>query len=367
MFSSQDHQFMSQAIALAKRGQYTTSPNPNVGCVIVKDGVVVGEGYHVQAGEPHAEIHALQAAGKKALGAVAYVTLEPCSHQGRTPPCALALVKAGVSKVIAAMQDPNPLVSGNGLALLEKAGIATRHGLLSAEAGALNAGFVQRMTKQKPFVRVKMAASLDGRTAMASGESQWITGAAARADVHRLRATSSAVMTGIGTILDDNPSLTVRTKPADYEHEVRQPIRVVCDSQLRIPESANLFKQPGETWVMTCSSDRSKIAVLEKLGAKVYQFEAKDGRLPLPSVLTRLAELEVNDLMVEAGATLSGQIVQQGLADELWLYLAPQFLGSDARGLFNMPGLDVMADKINLNVKQVRCVGQDLRIIAELV
>lgn len=358
MANVDDHRFMARALQLAERGLFTTDPNPRVGCVLVKDDEIVGEGWHQRAGEPHAEINALQMASDRAKGATAYITLEPCCHHGRTPPCSEALITAGVTRVMAAMQDPNPQVAGQGLAQLEVAGIETSSGVLQAQAEALNPGFIRRMQAGHPFVRGKMAMSLDGRIAMASGESQWITGAEARQDVHRLRARSAAIVTGINTVLADNPSLTVRLDNVD----VLQPLRVVLDSQLQMPVTAKMLSLPGRTLVLTISNDEQKAAALRDAGAKVEVLSADKGRLNLSAVLEYLANREINEVLVEAGATLCGAFLQAGLFDELMVYMAPMLMGSDARGLLNLPGVEKMDQAIKLEIADMRAVGNDWRM-----
>lgn len=362
-FTADDNRYMARALQLARRGLYTTHPNPRVGCVIVREGVIVGEGWHERAGEPHAEVHALRMAGEHARGADVYVTLEPCSHFGRTPPCANALVQAGVKRVIAAMVDPNPLVAGKGLQLLEQAGITTAAGLMQAEARALNPGFIMRMEQHRPFVRVKTAMSLDGRTAMASGESVWITGEAARRDVQYWRAQAGAILTGISTVLADDPSLNVRLSAADLgiSGAVRQPVRVVLDSQLRIPVSAKLLSLDGQTCIYTCSSDSAKITRLQQAGARIRQFQGE--RLALPEVMAALVAEGVNEVHVEAGATLNGALLAQGLVDELVIYVAPHLMGSDARALFHLPFIH-MHERLGLTIRDIRAVGADWRMIA---
>ena len=360
-FSGDDARHMARALVLAARGLYTTDPNPRVGCVLVKDGQVVGEGWHERAGEPHAEVHALRAAGAAARGATAYVTLEPCCHHGRTPPCSRALIEAGVARVVAAMPDPNPRVARQGVAELERAGIRVEIGLLAAEAERLNPGFISRMTRGRPYVRVKLAASLDGRTALASGESKWITGEAARADVQRLRARSSAILTGVGTVLADDPSLTVR----DIEIN-RQPLRVVVDGNLSMRADARLLRLPGKTLVVTAADDADYAEPLLEAGAEVMVLAAGAGRVDLPLLMQDLAVREVNELLVEAGATVCGALLEAGVVDELVLYLAPHLLGSSARGLFNIPALESMADRVALDIVDVRAVGKDWRITAKI-
>lgn len=360
--AADDHRFMARALQLAERGLFSTDPNPRVGCVLVRAGEVVGEGWHQRAGEPHAEIHALQAAGDRARGATAYITLEPCCHHGRTPPCSEALIAAGVSRVVAAMEDPNPQVAGQGLARLQQQGIEVRRGVLQAQAEVLNPGFIQRMRYARPYVRGKMAMSLDGRTAMASGESQWITGEAARRDVHRLRARSAAILTGIGTVLADDPALTAR-----LEGDISQPLRVVLDSRLQLPLRARLLSQPGRSLILTVSDDTHKADALREAGAEVEVLAARDGRVDLTAVLACLARREVNELMVEAGATLCGALMQEGLFDELVIYMAPLVLGDEARGLLSLPGLASMADRIELQIDDMRAVGRDWRIQARPV
>jgi diaminohydroxyphosphoribosylaminopyrimidine deaminase/5-amino-6-(5-phosphoribosylamino)uracil reductase len=361
-FSAADHGHMTRALRLARRGVYTTHPNPRVGCVLVADGRVVGTGWHRLAGEPHAEILALRDAGAAARGATAFVTLEPCAHHGRTPPCAPALVEAGIRRVVVPAEDPNPRVAGKGLALLRAAGLRVDTGLLADEAERLNAGFNLRMTAGRPRVTVKLAASLDGRTAMASGESRWITGPDARADVQRLRAASSAIMTGIGTVLADDPSLNVRAPELDLAG--RQPLRVVLDSRLRLPPDARLLGLPGRTIVMTGAAEGPAAAALREAGADIVRIAAAAGGVDPAAALGALAERECNDVLVEAGPTLAGTLAGAGLIDELVLFLAPHLMGDGARGLFSLPGLEKMADRVQWRVTEWRQVGADLRIRA---
>jgi len=366
MMPQDDTSYMVRALELARRGCYTTHPNPRVGSVVLRDGEVVGEGWHHRAGEPHAEVLALRAAGERARGGTVYVTLEPCSHHGRTPPCADALIAAGVSRVVAAMTDPNPQVAGQGLARLAAAGIETRVGVLEAEARALNAGFVSRMTRGRPRVRVKLAMSLDGRTAMASGESQWITGEAARADVQRLRAASSAVLTGIGTVLKDRPSLNVRldTAALGIDVPVRQPLRVILDPSLLTPADLPMLGLAGQTLILTASEDGARQAELAAAGAEVMTMPGDAVALDLHAVMAELARREVNDLHVEAGSVLSGALLAEGLVDELVIYMAPCLMGSEAHGLFHLPGIVRMAERVRLKIADVRAVGEDWRITA---
>jgi len=360
MFSAADHEYMARALQLAERGLFSTSPNPRVGCVLVRDGYIVGEGWHVRAGEAHAEVHALRAAGDAARGATAYVTLEPCSHHGRTPPCVDALVAAGIVRVVAAMADPNPLVAGQGLARLRAAGVETASGLLEHEARELNLGFVSRMTRGRPWVRLKAAASLDGKTALANGASQWITGAAARRDGHAWRARACAVLTGIGTVRDDDPQLSVR----DVE-TARQPRRVVVDSRLETPPTARILNGGG-TLIVGAGGFADRADRLRAAGGEVLALAAPDGRVDLLALLHELARQGVNELHVEAGAGLNGALLRAGVVDELLLYLAPALLGDAARGLFAMPALTALADKQTLRWHDVRPIGADLRVIARL-
>ncbi|GGO78377.1 riboflavin biosynthesis protein RibD [Marinobacterium nitratireducens] len=363
-----DHEFMARALRLARRGLYTTDPNPRVGCVLVQGDAIVGEGYHLRAGEGHAEVNALRQAGERARGCTAYVTLEPCSHQGRTPPCADALIRAGVGRVVAAMVDPNPQVAGRGLAMLQDAGIPADSGLLESEARALNPGFIKRMETGLPLVRLKLASSLDGRTAMASGESQWITGPAARADVQRLRARSSAILTGVDSILLDDSALTVRPTEAGFDESLqrlvgdRQPLRLVLDSRLRTPADARILRQPGRTVVVTCSDDEARASVLREAGAEVLKLPAIDGRVDLKALLRWLGQQQYNELLVETGATLAGAFVAAGLVDELRLYMATKLLGSSGRPLLALP-FDTMAQQVPLRLSDLRQLGEDLRLI----
>jgi len=360
-YSADDVRHMARALELARRGLYTTDPNPRVGCVLVRDGAVVGEGWHERAGEPHAEIMALRAAAERARGATAYVTLEPCCHHGRTPPCSQALISAGIAHVVAAMPDPNPQVASQGLAELERAGIRVEFGLLQAQAAELNPGFIARMARGRPYVRVKLATSLDGRTALASGESKWITGEAARADVQRLRARSSAILTGIGTVLADDPSLTVR----DFDIG-RQPLRIIVDGHLSMRPDMKMLGLPGKTLVVTAADDTDAAEPLLNAGAEVMVLSQGAGRVDLPRLMQDLAQREMNEVLVEAGATICGSLLQAGLVDELIVYLAPHLLGNTARGMFNLPELSQMRERIDLELVDVRAVGRDWRITARV-
>lgn len=353
-FSAADHEFMARALQLASRGLDTTTPNPRVGCLLVKDGVVLGEGWHRRAGEPHAEAHALCAAGKAAHGCTAYVTLEPCAHHGRTPPCADALVDAGVARVVAAMGDPNPLVAGEGLANLRRAGVAVEVGLMEAEARELNIGFVSRMTRGRPWLRLKVAASLDGKTALTNGKSQWITGAEARRDAHAWRARSCAILTGIGTVKDDDPSLTVRDVPC-----VRQPLRIVVDSRLEIAPTAKVLVGGGKVLVFA--------AVPGTLpGAEIIVLPNAHGKVDLAAMLVELGRRDINEVLVEAGTRLNGSLLREGLVDELLIYQAPLLLGDAARSMFGLPELTDLAGAMRLEVIDRRVVGTDFRIRARL-
>jgi diaminohydroxyphosphoribosylaminopyrimidine deaminase/5-amino-6-(5-phosphoribosylamino)uracil reductase len=357
-FTPEDAAHMARALRLAEQGLYTTDPNPRVGCIIVKDGQVVGEGWHRKAGGPHAEVFALQAAGEQARGATAYVCLEPCSHHGRTPPCADALIQAGIARVVAAMQDPNPRVAGNGLKRLAEAGVETACGLLETDAEALNPGFCKRMRTGRPWVRSKLAMSLDGRTAMASGESKWITGPDARRDVHRLRARSSAIVTGIDTVLADDPELTARL--GEDAGEIIQPVRVVLDSTLRLPATAKLATDGGRTVVLTAvdPASRPEVSTME-----IRRLPAgADGRLDLLAIIDWLGRTDCNEVLIEAGPTLNGALLRAGLADEWTVYLAPVVLGDGGRGLFHLPELERIADRYELALRDVRKVGRDVRM-----
>lgn len=351
---------MTRALHLARHGQYSAHPNPMVGCVIVNDGEVVGEGWHVIAGEAHAEVNALEAAGDRAKGGTAYVTLEPCAHQGKTPPCADALVDAGVTEVVAAIEDPNPDVAGKGFDALAKAGIAVRTGLESAAARELIRGFTKRVTAGVPFVTLKIAASIDGGIAMANGQSQWITGTEARSDVQKLRARSGAIMSGIGTVLADNPSLTVRDD--SLETHGQQPLRVILDNELRMPVSAEMLALPGSTLVY-CVNDSHRDALVNA-GAEVIRVDDHEGQANIPVVLQNLAMRGINDVLVEAGPTLSGSLLEARLVDELVIYQAPHIMGSETMRMFRTPHWTELGDRLELDIIDVAQIGADSRIVA---
>jgi diaminohydroxyphosphoribosylaminopyrimidine deaminase/5-amino-6-(5-phosphoribosylamino)uracil reductase len=374
-FSATDHAFMARALQLAQRGLCTTTPNPRVGCVMVRDGRVIGEGWHERAGLPHAEAVALNAivgAGSlcvpgnplrgqaTATGATAYVTLEPCSHFGRTPPCADALIKAGISRVVVAMQDPNPLVAGHGLARLAAAGIDVASGLMAVEARELNIGFVSRMTRGRPWLRLKVAASLDGKTALNNGVSQWITGPDARRDAHAWRARSCAVLTGIGTVKDDNPRLTVREVPT-----TRQPLRVVIDSRLETPLDAAVL-EGGNVLIVAAQDDAARSAALRARGAEIVILPNAEGKVELADLLQELGRRGINEVLAEAGTRLNASLLREGCVDELLIYQAPVLLGDAARGMFGLAELTDLAGARRLNIIERRSVGADFRIRARL-
>jgi diaminohydroxyphosphoribosylaminopyrimidine deaminase/5-amino-6-(5-phosphoribosylamino)uracil reductase len=365
-----DRRFMTEALRLARRGLYSTSPNPRVGCVIVRNGHIVGRGWHERAGEPHAEVLALRDAGAAAQGATVYLTLEPCSHHGRTPPCCEALVAAGVARVVVAMRDPNPLVAGRGSDHLRGHGIAVEEGLLGDLARELNIGFVSRMERRRPWFRLKLASSLDGRTAMASGESKWLTGIAARSDVQRLRARSCAIVSGIESVLADNSALNVRVGEMALEEPlaepVRQPLRVVLDSNLRLRPPARIFGPGGQLVVVTARTDERAWQPLLDAGAEVVSLPASHGRVDLPALALWLAERQCNEVLVECGATLAGAFWQAGLVDHLTVYMAPTLLGSTGRPLLQLP-FEQMRQQQRLVVRDLRAVGSDWRIDAEPV
>lgn len=371
MSNTSDHHSMARALALAYRGLFTTAPNPRVGCVIVRKGCIVGEGWHERTGSAHAEIHALAQAGEKARGATAYVTLEPCCHEGRTPPCTDALIRAGVRRVVVAMTDPNPRVAGEGLQQLAATGIEVYEGIALNEAEQLNPGFIMRMKHGRPFVRCKIAMSTDGRTAMASGESRWITGPAARRDVQYLRARSSVILTGSGTVSMDNPSLTVRhddleAHPLHTERMRGQPVRVVLDTSLNIPAQSKLLNLPGRTVIATGPTQQQPTQHFAKPGVDLIELPIANGRIDLHALMNFLAREEANEVLLEAGPTLNGAMLQAGLIDELVIYAAPVLMGSEARGLFDLPGLERMSQRVRLNIKDIRAIGEDWRITATI-
>jgi diaminohydroxyphosphoribosylaminopyrimidine deaminase/5-amino-6-(5-phosphoribosylamino)uracil reductase len=355
-----DREFMRQALDLAARGLYITTPNPRVGCVIVKDGAVVGTGWHEKAGMPHAEVLALKAAGGRARGATLYVNLEPCSHHGRTPPCIEAIIPAGIKRVVAAMQDPNPKVAGAGFAKLRAGGIEVESGVMEDEARELNIGFVARVTRGRPWVRMKIAASLDGRTALANGKSQWITGEAARADGHRWRARACAVLTGHGTVRDDDPQLNVRGVDTP-----RQPLKIVVDSRFETPLSARLLKD-GKTLVAGAVNETKRIEGLRNAGADTVIIPNDRGKVELFKLMEELALRELNEIHVEGGTKLNGSLLQAGVVDELLVYLAPSVIGDSGRGMFDLPELTDLSQKKALTIRQVEQIGADLRVLARL-
>ena len=352
-----DYQYMARALTLARRGLYSTDPNPRVGCVLVRDGRVVGEGWHEWAGQAHAEVMAMAQAQDLSRGATAYVTLEPCCHYGRTSPCTQALLEGGVTRVVAAMEDPNPRVAGKGLAQLRQAGVTVDCGVLEAEARELNPGFIRRMSQGRPWVRIKLAMSLDGRTALASGESRWITGPEARQDVQRLRARSSAVVTGADTLLADDPSLNVR-----LDIPVQQPLRVVLDSRLRTPPTARTLGLPGQVLILTARRDPGPVEALKATGAEVLVLPSGSGGLDLAAVTAELSRRQINELHLECGPTLAGAWLAAGLMDELVVYMAPLLLGDSARGLFSLPDIQRMEQRRGLEIIDIRAVGRDWRL-----
>lgn len=351
-----DAEYMAKAIKLAENGIYTTDPNPHVGCVLVKNGNIIAEGWTQRAGFAHAEVDALSKT-RDAQGATAYVTLEPCSHHGRTGPCCDALIDAGIRRVVIAMQDPNPLVSGRGVQKMRAVGVEVVEWVLQEEAAKLNRGFFKRMTHGLPWIRSKLAMSLDGRTAMASGESQWITSSEARLDVQSYRAQSSAIVTGVDTVLNDDPLLNARV-----DFDLEQPVKVVFDSNLRMPSSAKMLQNAVEVWIVTCSEDTKKQQKLRDIGCKIFVVNAINGRIDLTAAFNLLAKLQINTVWVEAGATLNGALLESGLVDEWLIYMAPCILGDQGRGLFHLPVLQQMKDKKILQLMDARRVGADFRL-----
>jgi len=359
-FSTVDRDAMARALALAEQGLTTTTPNPRVGCVIVRDGAIIGEGWHRRAGEPHAEILALDVAGEAARGATAYVTLEPCAHFGRTPPCVDALITAGLTRVVVAMEDPNPRVVGRGLDKLRAANIDVSCGLLADEARELNLGFISRMTRNRPWLRLKAAATLDGKTALENGVSQWITGPAARADGHRWRARACAILTGIGTVKADDPQFTVREHPCE-----RQPLRILLDPRLEVSPTARILQ--GAPALIVTADDDGRARQLADSGHRILPLPSPNGRIDLPALMFELAKLELNEIHVEAGSTLNGALLASGYVDELLLYLAPLIVGNAARGIFDLPALTALDEAAQFEIRECVRVGKDLRVVARVV
>jgi diaminohydroxyphosphoribosylaminopyrimidine deaminase/5-amino-6-(5-phosphoribosylamino)uracil reductase len=369
MSAENPHEYwMARALQQARKGFYSTHPNPRVGCVIVSQGEQVAAGFHAFPGGPHAEINALAELDAKAQECTVYVTLEPCSHSGKTPPCADALIQAGVHKVVIAMQDPNPLVAGKGIEKLRQAGIEVITGVLNSQAIELNPGFNKRMTTAYPFVRVKMASSLDGRTALANGLSQWISGEEARQDVQFLRASSSAVLSTAETVIRDDASLNVRLDSAQLKQEqpVRQPVRVILDRQLRLTGRERLFSIEGEIWLFTCENDELALAEFDQDNVTLFTMcENEEGQFDLKAVLRKLAALGINEIHTECGAKLAGALLQHKLVDELVIYMAPSLLGDQAAGMFDLGEISIMSDRLQLSVQDVRAIGQDIKITAK--
>jgi len=366
-FTELDHQYMARAIELAQQGRFTTAPNPNVGSVVVRDGEIVGEGYHRQAGGPHAEVFALRQAEHLALGATCYVTLEPCSHYGRTGPCALALVNAGVKKVIVAMLDPNPLVAGRGIQILQDAGIEVQVGLLEGQARALNPGFLSRMERQKPYIRLKLATSLDGRIALANGKSQWISSAQSRSDVQLMRAQAHAILSTATTVLADNARLTVRSEglaiPSLDDGSVRQPVRVILDRSLKLTGQELLFSQNGPIVLV---HDKQFKPAFEHPQVRFIGLNAVESGLNLNELMTVLAAENINDLWVEAGAALAGSLWLAGLVDELIVYQAPVLLGDKAKAMLQLPNYSELSEAQHFVWTSVETLGPDLKLTARL-
>ena len=378
MWTASDYLHMSRALQIARRGLYSTDPNPRVGCVIVKDDNILAEGWHQKAGQPHAEIEALKnIAENNALenvsGATCYVTLEPCAHHGRTSPCTEALIAAGIKKVVAATIDPNPLVASKGMQQLNESGIETTSGLMETQARELNSGFEMRMRGGRPLVRCKLAMSLDGKTALHNGDSNWISSAESRMDVQKLRARSSAVMTGARTVIEDDPSMNVRSPEAfgwtaeEWAENGQQPLRVILDSRLDIPVDAKILNLPGDVIIFHASEDEEKKNKLANIGVELVAVDAKRGVEFYQYVLNYLAkEKEINEILLETGSTLSGEMLQAGLIDELIVYLAPTLLGHEAKGLFQLPMINDMSDRVSLNYSDIRTIGKDIRIKATI-
>ncbi|MDR2014443.1 MAG: bifunctional diaminohydroxyphosphoribosylaminopyrimidine deaminase/5-amino-6-(5-phosphoribosylamino)uracil reductase RibD [Azoarcus sp.] len=360
-FSTADRDAMARALALAEQGLATATPNPRVGCVIVRNGAIIGEGWHRRAGEPHAEILALAAAGEAARGATAYVTLEPCAHFGRTPPCTDALIAAGLTRIVAAMEDPNPKVAGLGLDKLRAAGINVDCGLFATEAHELNIGFVSRMTRGRPWLRLKVAATLDGKTALKNGVSQWITGIEARADGHRWRARACAILTGIGTVKTDNPQLTVRDHPCE-----RQPLRILLDSRLEVAPADRILQGAPALIVTAVTGNDARARQLAESGHNILTLPSPEGRVDLAALMRELAARELNEIHVEAGATLNGALLAAGCVDELLLYLAPMIAGETARGMFDLPALAKLDEAVRFEIRECVKAGGDLRVVARV-
>ncbi len=362
-WSAADYRFMARAIRLAERASCHVHPNPKVGCVLVKNGAEIAQGWHHRAGEDHAEIVALNQVSDQARGSTCYVTLEPCAHTGKTPPCADALIHAGIKEVVIAGADPNPEVNGSGIARLEQAGVNVRTGLLASEAGKLNPGFLSRMQRQRPYVRCKLAMTLDARTALAGGDSHWITSESARRDVHKLRAQSSAILTGIQTVLSDDPAMTVR----QFDSDDYQPLRVILDSRLRVPVDARILQQPGHVLVFTLNDNVEESSQLQSDNVEIIHATGTDGRIDLGDMLQTLAnQYAVNDLLLESGSVLAGAMLQAQLVDELVVYIAPKLFGHTARSLLELPELLSIEEASTLTVVDIRQLGDNVKITARL-
>ena len=365
MFTPLDQNYMRRALDLAERGLYTTTPNPRVGALVVKDNRILGEGWHQVAGEAHAEVAAIRAAKEKAgadavKGSTIYVTLEPCSHQGRTPPCGDLLIAEGITRVVAAMEDPNPKVAGQGFARLRAAGVDVRVGLLEADARELNIGFISRMTRGLPWVRLKVAASLDGKTALANGQSQWITGAEARKDGHAYRARSCAILTGIGTVQEDNPQLNVRDVVTS-----RQPLKIIVDSNLQIPLDAKILQEGRVLIVCAAEHENSRKALVDK-GFEVTCLPNQEGKVDLPALMKELAKRDLNEIHIESGFKLNGSMLREECVDEILIYFAASIIGHTGQGMFNLPELTDLEQRRKLRIHRVNQLGPDLRLIARL-
>jgi diaminohydroxyphosphoribosylaminopyrimidine deaminase/5-amino-6-(5-phosphoribosylamino)uracil reductase len=352
-----DEKFMARAIKLAQKGLFTCHPNPAVGCVIVNDNVIVGEGWHDFAGQPHAEINAIKAAGKRSAGATMYVTLEPCCHHGKTPPCTRAIIKSGIQRVVVAIEDPNPMVNRGGISELQRAGIDVLCGMCKSDARKLNRGFFKRISTGVPWVTLKTAISLDGKTAMQSGESQWITSEAARRDAHKLRAGSSAVLTGVGTVLRDDPSMTVRLDGVQ-----RQPARIILDTNLSTPMDARIFDGKGTVYILTTDPEKDAMESYPAKGVEIINCISSAGRIDLHQVMKELGSREMNSVLLEAGPRLNGSMLECGLVDELVVYMSPDMLGSDARGMFSIPGIENLSDRVGMEFQGAVMVGRDLKL-----